>query len=136
MRHKLNINSNSPFRRRLQSDLVIRNSELELGSSLIHPLQAFPDGTHDRSMKPRLMPSKLLLARLSLTTRERITHCRHADETCFNISAMRITHAIQLNCRSFPSDSMFPCALLRSYVRSLEMLKSSLLENSSYPASS
>jgi hypothetical protein len=88
---------------------VIRDSELELGGSLVHPLQAFPDGTHDRSMKPRLMPSRLLLARLSLTARGRIAHCRHADETRFDISVTRIMHAIQHgNCRSFPSDLTFP----------------------------
>lgn len=36
----------SPFRRRLKGDLMIRHGELKLGGALVHPLQAFPDGTH------------------------------------------------------------------------------------------
>lgn len=56
----------SPFRRRFERDFVIRHSELELGGTLVHSLQTFPNGTHVCAFLNRCNPLswRIIAARL------------------------------------------------------------------------
>lgn len=104
-RYKSSINQRSPFRRRLQSDLMIGDGELELGGSLVDPLQAFPDGAHGccDATKPRFVPAGLFARSIVTRCSRGTSHCRRVNKARFVISATHESQSqLRRDCRSSP----------------------------------